>query len=69
MNKVLYFGIMAGAAAIAAVATWVYAKDKFAKQASDDISEMKAYYKEKYESQPKEEAPEPKKKDRGSEEG
>ena len=42
MNKVLYFGIMAGAAAIAAVATWVYAKDKFAKQASDDISEMKA---------------------------
>lgn len=63
MNKVLYFGIMAGAAAIAAVATWVYAKDKFAKQASDDISEMKAYYKEKYESQPKEEAPEPKKKE------
>lgn len=56
MNKVLYFGIMAGAAAIAAVATWVYAKDKFAKQASDDISEMKAYYKEKYESQPKTEA-------------
>ena len=54
MNKVLYFGIMAGAAAIAAVATWVYAKDKFAKQASDDISEMKAYYKEKYESQPEE---------------
>lgn len=52
MNKVLYFGIMAGAAAIAAVATWVYAKDKFAKQASDDISEMKAYYKEKYETQP-----------------
>lgn len=49
MNKVLYFGIMAGAAAIAAVATWVYAKDKFAKQASDDISEMKAYYKKKYE--------------------
>lgn len=58
MNKVLYFGIMAGAAAIAAVATWVYAKDKFAKQASDDISEMKAYYKEKYESHPKEEAAE-----------
>lgn len=54
MNKVLYFGIMAGAAAIAVVATWVYAKDKFAKQASDDISEMKAYYKEKYESQPEE---------------
>ena len=43
MNKVLYFGIMAGAAAIAAVATWVYAKDKFAKQASDETSEMKAY--------------------------
>lgn len=63
MNKVLYFGIMAGAAAIAAVATWVYAKDKFAKQASDDISEMKAYYKEKYESQPKEEAAEPAKKE------
>lgn len=58
MNKVLYFGIMAGAAAIAAVATWVYAKDKFAKQASDDISEMKAYYKEKYESHTKEEAAE-----------
>lgn len=56
MNKVLYFGIMAGA-----VATWVYAKDKFAKQASDDISEMKAYYKEKYESQPKETSEEPKK--------
>lgn len=63
MNKVLYFGIMAGAAAIAAVATWVYAKDKFAKQASDDISEMKAYYKEKYESQLKEEAAEPAKKE------
>lgn len=63
MNKVLYFGIMAGAAAIAAVATWVYAKDKFAKQASDDISEMKAYYKEKYESHPKEEAAEPAKKE------
>lgn len=63
MNKVLYFGIMAGAAAIAAVATWVYAKDKFAKQASDDISEMKAYYKEKYESQPKVEPAEPKKKE------
>lgn len=63
MNKVLYFGIMAGAAAIAAVATWVYAKDKFAKQASDDISEMKAYYNEKYESQPKEEAAEPVKKE------
>ena len=63
MNKVLYFGIMAGAAAIAAVATWVYAKDKFAKQASDDISEMKAYYKEKYESQPKEEAAKPAKKE------
>jgi hypothetical protein len=61
MNKVLYFGIMAGTAAIAAVATWVYAKDKFAKQASDDISEMKAYYKEKYESQPKEAPKEPKK--------
>ena len=61
MNKVLYFGIMAGAAAIAAVATWVYAKDKFAKQASDDISEMKAYYKEKYESKPKEAPKEPKK--------
>ena len=61
MNKVLYFGIMAGAAAIAAVATWVYAKDKFAKQASDDISEMKAYYKEKYESQPKEAPEKPKK--------
>ena len=61
MNKVLYFGIMAGAAAIAAAATWVYAKDKFAKQASDDISEMKAYYKEKYESQPKEAPEEPKK--------
>ena len=63
MNKVLYFGIMAGAAAIAAVATWVYAKDKFAKQASDDISEMKAYYKEKYEPQPKEEAAGPVKKE------
>lgn len=63
MNKVLYFGIMAGAAAIAAVATWMYAKDKFAKQASDDISEMKAYYKEKYGSQPKEEPEEPKKKE------
>jgi hypothetical protein len=61
MNKILYFGIMAGAAAIAAVATWVYAKDKFAKQASDDISEMKAYYKEKYESKPKEAPKEPKK--------
>lgn len=72
MNKVLYFGIMAGAAAIAAAATWVYAKDKFAKQASDDISEMKAYYKEqinklfpeykeKHESQPKEAPEEPKK--------
>ena len=72
MNKVLYFGIMAGAAAIAAAATWVYARDKFAKQASDDISEMKAYYKEqidkmfpeykeKHESQPKEAPEEPKK--------
>ena len=37
MNKVLYFGIMAGADASAGVATWVYAKDKFAKQASVDI--------------------------------
>ena len=41
----------------------MYAKDKFAKQASDGISEMKAYYKEKYESPPKVEPAEPKKKE------
>lgn len=34
MNKVLYFGIMAGAAAIAAVATWVYAKDMMKKMSN-----------------------------------
>lgn len=65
MNKVLYFGIMAGAAALAALATWKYAKDKYAKEATDDINEMKAYYKNKYEAKEtepaqKEEAPKPK---------
>lgn len=55
MNKVLYFGIMAGAAAIAALATWKYAKEKYSKEANDDINEMKAYYKSKYESHPEQE--------------
>ena len=34
----------------------MYAKDKFAKQASDDISEMKAYYKEKLKEPPEAES-------------
>lgn len=57
MNKVLYFGIMAGATAIAALATWKYAKEKYSKEANEDIAEMKAYYKDKYESNSEGNAP------------
>lgn len=41
MNKILYFGLVIGAAACGAVAAWYLTKDKEHKRADEEISEMR----------------------------
>lgn len=50
MNKILYFGLVIGAAAAGAVAAWYLTKDNEHKRADEEISEMREYYAHKCDS-------------------